>query len=84
MSDDIDRIMAIMAIAFDPAYGEAWTRRQLEDSLVLGNCHYGLINAAGDQPASGEAAAGFFLSRRGVEEEELLLLKESELLSCGV
>ena len=74
MNDDIDRIMAIMATAFDPAFGEAWSRRQLEDSLILGNCHYGLVGAAGDEPAAGEAAAGFFLSRMGVEEEELLLL----------
>lgn len=74
MSDDLDRIMAIMACAFDPAFGEAWSRRQLEDSLVLGSSHYGLINAMGYDPAPGEAAAGFFLSRQGVEEEELLLL----------
>ena len=74
MSDDLDRIMAIMACAFDPAFGEAWSRRQLEDSLVLGSSHYGLINEAGNDPAPGEAAAGFFLSRQGVEEEELLLL----------
>lgn len=74
MNDDLDQIMAVMASAFDPAFGEAWSRRQLEDSLVLGNCHYGLINAVGKVPAPGEAAAGFFLSRKGVEEEDLLLL----------
>ena len=74
MNDDLERIMAIMACAFDPAFGEAWSRRQLEDSLILGNCYYGLVSAAGDEPATDEAAAGFFLSRRGVEEEELLLL----------
>ncbi len=74
MNDDLDRIMAIMATAFDPAFGEAWSRRQLEDSLVLGNSHYGLIDAAGEVPAPSAAAAGFFLSRKGVEEEELLLL----------
>ncbi len=74
MNDDLDQIMTIMATAFDPAFGEAWSRRQLEDSLVLGNSHYGLINTAGKMPAPGEAAAGFFLSRKGVEEEELLLL----------
>jgi ribosomal-protein-alanine N-acetyltransferase len=74
MNDDLDRIMVIMASAFDPAFGEAWSRRQLEDSLVLGNCHYGLIDAAGDDPAPEAIAAGFFLSRKGVEEEELLLL----------
>jgi [ribosomal protein S18]-alanine N-acetyltransferase len=82
MSDDLDRIMAIMACAFDPAFGEAWSRRQLEDSLVLGSSHYGLINATGDEPAPGEAAAGFFLSRQGVEEEELLLLAVAPQYRC--
>jgi len=72
--DDLDRIMAVMAAAFDPAYGEAWTRRQVEDALVLGNCHYGLIAASGLPPAPEEAAAGFFLSRTAFDEEELLLL----------
>lgn len=62
--------MAIMAVAFDPAYGEAWNRRQVEDALVMGNCHY-LLTSAG----RGETAprAGFCLSRHGFGEEELLL-----------
>jgi [ribosomal protein S18]-alanine N-acetyltransferase len=72
--DDIDRIMAVMNAAFDPAFGEAWSRRQVEDALLVGNCHYGLIASSGDAPQVGEPAAGFFLSRHGVEEEELLLL----------
>lgn len=65
--DDLDRIMAVMQAAFDPAYGEAWNRRQIEDALLIGNCHYGLGYA-------GETCAGFFLSRFGFDEEELLLL----------
>ena len=65
--DDLDWIMAVMGKAFDPAFGEAWNRRQVEDALVIGNCHYGLAFA-------GETCAGFFLSRSGVDEEELLLL----------
>lgn len=73
-SDDLDRIMAVMASAFDPAFGEAWNRRQVEDALILGNCHYGLIAATGGQPEGAEPAAGFFLSRTGFDEEELLLL----------
>ena len=72
-SDDIDRIMAVMTAAFDPAFGEAWNRRQLEDALLLGSCHYVLIDEAGEAPAQGAAATGFFLSRHGYEEEELLL-----------
>jgi len=72
-SDDIDRIMAVMASAFDPQFGEAWTRRQIEDALLLGNCFYGLVDEAGSRPAPGADAAGFSLSRYGFEEEELLL-----------
>ena len=71
--DDIDRIMAVMAAAFDPAFGEAWNRRQVEDALLLGNCHYLLIASDGETPPPGEPAAGFSLSRHGYEEEELLL-----------
>jgi ribosomal-protein-alanine N-acetyltransferase len=72
--DDLDRIMAVMNAAFDPAFGEAWNRRQVEDALVLGNSHYGLVSASGDEPMPGEPAAGFYLARRGYEEQELLLL----------
>lgn len=72
-TDHIDRIMAVMQAAFDPAFGEAWNRRQVEDALLVGNCHYLLIDAAGEEPPQGEAAAGFSLSRHGYKEEELLL-----------
>lgn len=65
--DDLDRIMAVMQSAFDPAYGEAWTRRQVEDALVIGNCHYYLADVDG-------VPAGFALTRHGYEEEELLLI----------
>lgn len=72
MIDDIDRIMAVMEAAFDPAYGEAWNRRQVEDALVMGNCHYLLIGPQGEAPPQREVA-GFSLSRAGWDEEELLL-----------
>jgi ribosomal-protein-alanine N-acetyltransferase len=72
-ADDIDRIMAVMSQAFDPQFGEAWNRRQVEDALLLGNCHYALVDMEGQLPASGADAAGFSLSRYGFEEEELLL-----------
>ncbi len=71
-ADDLDRIMAVMGAAFDPAFGEAWTRRQVEDALVIGNCHYLLAGSDG-APATEGPAAGFSLSRTGFEEEELLL-----------
>lgn len=72
--DDIDRIMAVMQIAFPPEYREAWNRSQVEDALLLGNCHYRLLAATGAEPLPQEPAVGFFLSRHGFEEEELLLL----------
>ena len=75
--DDLDRIMAIMAAAFDPEFGEAWTRRQVEDSLVLSRCHYLLADEFGESPAEGSEVAGFSLSRTGFEEEELLLFAVS-------
>jgi len=73
MMDDVDRIMAVMAHAFDPQFGEAWTRRQVEDSLVVGNCHYLLAGIDGRDDRDGTQSAGFALSRAGFQEEELLL-----------
>jgi len=74
MIDDLDRIMAVMEAAFDPAYGEAWTRRQVGDALVLPNTHYLLCGPDGAGPGDGEHAAGFVLSRGAADEEELLLI----------
>lgn len=74
MIDDLDRIMAVMEAAFDPAYGEAWTRRQVGDSLILPNTYYLLADVHGNAPGDGEEAAGFVLSRGGADEEELLLI----------
>jgi [ribosomal protein S18]-alanine N-acetyltransferase len=72
--DDIDRIMAVMEQAFAPEFGEAWNRRQVSDALLLGNCRYGLINETGGEDfASADETAGFFMSRSVLDEEELLL-----------
>ena len=72
--DEIDHIMEVMEEAFDPAYGEAWTRRQVSDALILGNCRSLLIDEALQPPAGEADAAGFVLSRAAVDEEELLLI----------
>jgi ribosomal-protein-alanine N-acetyltransferase len=72
--DDIGRIMAVMEAAFDPAYGEAWTRRQVSDALLLSNSHYLLAGPDGGEPREGESAVGFVMSRGAVDEEELLLI----------
>jgi ribosomal-protein-alanine N-acetyltransferase len=75
MNDDLDRIMAVMEAAFDPAYGEAWTRRQVADALLLPGTYYLLIGPDGAPPdEDGGPAAGFALTRGAVDEEELLLI----------
>lgn len=74
MTDDLDRIMAVMQAAFDPAYGEAWTRRQVGDALVVPTTHYLLAGVDGGAPGPDEPAVGFLLSRGAAGEEELLLL----------
>lgn len=71
---DIDHIMSVMERAFPPEFGEAWNRRQVIDALLVGNCRYGLIGADGtDEIPTGQNAAGLFMSRAILDEEELLL-----------
>jgi [ribosomal protein S18]-alanine N-acetyltransferase len=83
--DDLDRIMQVMAAAFDPAFGEAWTRRQVADSLMLGHTSYELIGADAKTPSHGEPAAGFMLVRHGYEEDELLLIGVNPAMRrCGL
>ncbi|MXP42615.1 ribosomal protein S18-alanine N-acetyltransferase [Altererythrobacter soli] len=66
--------MAVMSAAFDPAYGEAWNRRQVSDALLMPNTYYLLASAGGFEPSAAEPAAGFVLSRGIMDEEELLLI----------
>lgn len=73
MTDDIDHIMAVMTAAFEPEWGEAWTRRQITDSLILPTTFYRLIGPDGAPPTT-EMAAGFTLTRSITGEEELLLI----------
>ncbi len=74
----IDRIMAVMAVAFDPAYGEAWTRRQISEALALPSTHALVVNTNGEPipegPGSAATPAGFVLTRHVLDEEELLLI----------
>jgi ribosomal-protein-alanine N-acetyltransferase len=72
--DDLDRIMAVMTAAFDPAYGEAWNRRQVSDALTMPNTYYLLAGPDGLAPALDDPAVGFLLSRGAAGEEELLLI----------
>jgi ribosomal-protein-alanine N-acetyltransferase len=71
---DLDKIMAVMDAAFEPAWGEAWNRRQVADSLAFAHTHYRLVSATGAPPAEDEPAAGFSLVRAAPGEEELLLI----------
>jgi ribosomal-protein-alanine N-acetyltransferase len=73
-ADPVDAIMSVMARAFDPAFGEAWSRRQVSEALILPNSHYFLADASGGEPNRPADAVGFLLSRQGADEEELLLL----------
>lgn len=65
--------MAVMEAAFDPAYGEAWTRAQLEGALMMGTCYWWLIAPDGHPPQENAEAAGFALIRQVLDEAELLL-----------
>lgn len=72
--DAIDHIMDVMDDAFDPAFGEAWNRRQVSDALLLGNCRYLLLDRAFRLVDEDGEADGFTLSRQAADEEELLLI----------
>lgn len=85
MMDDIDRIMQVMASAFDPQWGEAWNRRQVEDSLRFPSTHFGLLDEHGRRPQGSSPAAGFTLVRAAPGEEELLLIAvEPHLRGRGI
>jgi ribosomal-protein-alanine N-acetyltransferase len=66
-SADLDEVMGTMEAAFEPRFGEAWTRGQC--SGILGMSGVWLVLAR-----NGEAAAGFALARAMADEAELLLL----------
>ena len=72
--DDVDRIMSVMGQAFDPHWGEAWNRRQIEDALALPSTGYVLAGRDGDWPEAYEDAVAFALTRRAFDETELLLI----------
>lgn len=65
---DLDAIVEIMNSAFDPLFGEAWTRSQCAGILPMSGVV--LTIATGD----GDAPIGFSLHRAVADESELLLL----------
>lgn len=74
MKDMIDHVMEVMEEAFDPAYGEAWNRRQVTDALLMGNCNCMLLDSERNPLGAEAMAAGFILSRQAADEEEILLI----------
>ena len=64
---DIDTVDALMAQAFDPRYGEAWTRGQCLGVLAMPGVRL-LLAFLDDEPA------GFAMTRTVLDEIELLLL----------
>jgi ribosomal-protein-alanine N-acetyltransferase len=67
-ADDMDAVMAVMGAAFEPSYGEAWTRSQCSGILPMPGV--ALRIALGENGA----IAGFALFRAIVDEAELLLI----------
>lgn len=71
--------MRVIEHAFDPQFGEAWNRRQVADTLILGTCRYGLIGHDGSfddtigGDVGGATTVGFFMARQALDDEELLL-----------
>ena len=64
---DLPAVDAIMQAAFDPHFGEAWTRNQVLGLLATPGVWLTLATIGPDP-------AGFALSRRVLDEAELLLL----------
>ena len=70
-STDLDEVMDVMASAFDPGFGESWTRSQCAGILPLSGVE--LVLARNEE---GEVH-GFALLRTVADESELLLLAVS-------
>ena len=67
-SDDMDALMDIMATAFEPTYGEAWTRSQCAGIMPMVGVSLRLAER------SEGAVVGFALIRAVADEAELLLI----------
>ena len=67
-SGDLDAVMAVMTSAFDPRFGEGWTRSQCAGILPLSGVQLVLARDGDGQ------VQGFSLLRTVADEAELLLL----------
>ena len=66
-ANDLDDVMRVMNSAFQPCFGEAWTRSQCAGILPM----HGVSLTLAEQ---GGRVAGFSLARAVADEAELLLL----------
>ena len=76
---DIASIMPVMNSAFPTEFGEAWTANQCIGALAMSGCHLRIAKIE-------SAVVGFSISRRTLDEEELLLIavdSNSQNLSVG-
>ncbi|APE28268.1 GNAT family N-acetyltransferase [Aurantiacibacter gangjinensis] len=74
MTDALDAIMLVMGEAFDSRFGEAWTRKQVADSLVMPGVHFVLADRHGVDNVDIDTVTGFALTRQAADEEEILLI----------
>ncbi len=65
---DLDAVMAIMNAAFEPTYGEAWTRSQCAGILPMAGVSLRIAEHSGGN------MVGFALVRAIADEAELLLI----------
>ena len=72
----LDQIMLVMDDAFNPHWGEAWTRPQVANSLAMPHTYALIVDNAGriGEAIDAREPAGFALIRRAPGEEELLLI----------
>jgi len=78
-SDDLDGVMSVMTTAFDPDFGEGWSRSQCAGILPLSGV---MMTIARDDLGQ---ARGFALQRSVAGESELLLLAvHRSAQRCGI
>jgi ribosomal-protein-alanine N-acetyltransferase len=76
--DDLGQVMRIMGAAFQPCFGEAWTRSQCAGILPMSGVK---LTIAEDS----DVAVGFSLMRSVADEAELLLIAvDPTWQGCGV
>ncbi|WP_366926191.1 GNAT family N-acetyltransferase [uncultured Sphingomonas sp.] len=75
---DLDAVMEVMSTAFDPGFGEAWTRAQCAGILPMAGVTLTLADG-------GNSVLGFSLFREVAGESELLLLAVAPAARhCGI